>query len=755
MFYDIDRSGWETFSRSFDTYLERFKPFIPLFERKSCEGSHLLVFIDERHQHTLSPLLTERSHSITLIPINRKFLEDNIFCWSLLPRERDIMNSIAYKNLIHHRSHCPETRFPEYTLLNHSKIDFLNYVISNHLSPLSLYAWVDFGFFSTTSIIPTSLLDTSHFDITKINYTLINDIEPEDKDIFYTLRAAPEKIGGFFFIGKKDCLQVYQKLYHSSLLEYQNMGICDDDQAVALYCYFKRPELFSFPWVRGWHNVFKAYSLKKTKKVISFCLWGEEKRYTVGLLENLKLASFFYPDFICYIYIHYKAATPEYLKEIQKSNQNHNIIIKKEETIRPKRCMLWRIEPLMDKSVDLFISRDIDTRIFSREVLAVRQWMGSSKILHIMRDHPQHYNRILGGMFGVRTETLKNYDWIKLIESYYKIYGEEENDQHFLQKFLYNMTSLSDKMIHDEIKKYELTCLPFPSKFEQSHFTGCYIYEDGSGEPQTEFVLNQYLTYVLPHRWSKSTLTLEQKLDYIAQHMDCIYIIHYAKLKERRMMMEQQLQNHLLDLFFKDRIHWVDTFDREYIDYTSYKSFYSPTIYRDITKGEIANMTAHRFVFDSISSSSSSFTYSNNFFVIEDDCIFKENFIHNLYQTLQLLEKEKWDMVCFGGPTVLNVEPARALDKSTKMIFEVSEIEIFTPTSPAPCTVSSMLYNKQGISKILSSPYLNEPYLFPSDHALWEANKENKINMKWVQPFITYEGSKNDLFSTSFTERGF
>ncbi len=751
MFYDIDRTAWETFSRSFETYLVRFRPFIPLFDKTSCEQNHLIVFIDEKHLHTLSQMITIK-HAITLLPINKSFLENHIFCWSLLAKEKEIMNSTSYKNLILHRNHCPETRYPEYTLLNHSKIDFINYVISNNLSKLSLYAWVDFGFFSKSSLIPSTLLDVNHFDLSKINYTLINDIEDRDNDILYTLRYAPERIGGFFFLGKKDCLQVYQKLYHASLKEYQNMGICDDDQAVALHCYFKHPELFSFPWVRGWHNVFKAYSLKDTKKVISFCLWGDEKKYTVGLIENLKLAGFFYPDFICYVYIHHRTATTKYLQEIQNSNQNVKIIIKNDENIRPKRCMLWRIEPLIDKTVDVFISRDIDTRIFAREVFATRQWLSSNKILHIMRDHPQHYNLILGGMFGVRTETFKNYDWIDLIESYYRIYGEEENDQHFLQKFLYNMTSVSDKMIHDEIKKYEgASCLSFPSLYDQKHFTGCYIYEDGSGDDETEAVLKQYLTYVLPHRCNTSSISLEEKFNYISQRIDCIYIIHYSKLKERREMMTQQLSNHLFDLFFKDKIKWVDAFDREYIDYSHYSSFFSPGINRNITKGEIANMTAHRYVFDSILTSS----IEDIVFVIEDDCIFKANFIDNLYQTLQLLEKEKWDMVCFGGPTVLNVEPVRALDKSPKMIFGVDEIEIFTPSSPAPCTVSSMLYNRDGVKNIVLSQFLKEPYLYPSDHALWEANKEKNITMKWVQPFITYEGSKNDIFTTSFKERGF
>ena len=30
------------------------------------------------------------------------------------------------------------------------------------------------------------------------------------------------------------------------------------------------------------------------EKVISFCLWGKEKRYEIGLIENIKLANLYY-----------------------------------------------------------------------------------------------------------------------------------------------------------------------------------------------------------------------------------------------------------------------------------------------------------------------------------------------------------------------------------------------------------------------------------------------------------------------------
>ena len=41
--------------------------------------------------------------------------------------------------------------------------------------------------------------------------------------------------------------------------------------------------------------------------------------------------------------------------------------------------MLWRIEPINDKNVEYLISRDTDTRIQPREVMAVQEWIDSEK----------------------------------------------------------------------------------------------------------------------------------------------------------------------------------------------------------------------------------------------------------------------------------------------------------------------------------------------------------------------------------------
>lgn len=229
-------------------------------------------------------------------------------------------------------------------------------------------------------------------------------------------------------------------------------------------------------------------------KVISFCLWNNIPRYTVGLVKNIELASKLYPDWECWAYIHKRTVPEDFVNSLKKYD-NVKIILKHDDAIRSKRFMLWRFEPCIDPLVTHCAPRDTDTRIMEREVLAVKEWIESGKTLHIMRDHPQHYPKILGGMFGIKTDGLpKDKDWIKSIEDFYTNNGEETDDQTFLELYVYPLY-VNDRIIHDEIKRYEGDeCKKYPIRYTQDgRFIGGYVYEDDSVDPATTYVMQHFL----------------------------------------------------------------------------------------------------------------------------------------------------------------------------------------------------------------------------------------------------------------------
>ena len=62
--------------------------------------------------------------------------------------------------------------------------------------------------------------------------------------------------------------------------------------------------------------------------------------------------------------------------------------------------MFWRFLVAADETVDRFIVRDSDSRLNTRERLAVEEWVQSGKAVHSIRDHPNHDRPLNGGMWG-------------------------------------------------------------------------------------------------------------------------------------------------------------------------------------------------------------------------------------------------------------------------------------------------------------------------------------------------------------------
>jgi hypothetical protein len=260
-FYDMKRENWQTFSRTFENYLQCFQPIIDLFAID--DQAEMIVYIDSIHYDALEQR-TKSYRQIKLIKIDLKFMHDNLPMWKTLDRERQIMNSEQFRTLIPHRLIYPEHTVPEYTLINHCKIDFIGHVIDTKLSLAEYYVWVDFGYCKCPEYTPKRLIDISKLDLERVNYTLVNPIDDRDKSIMYTLLYAPERIGGFFFFGHQKILKQYQELYHKTLALYQQNGLADDDQALVLACYWQQPDLFKLWNLNGWHKALTFFQTDRT-----------------------------------------------------------------------------------------------------------------------------------------------------------------------------------------------------------------------------------------------------------------------------------------------------------------------------------------------------------------------------------------------------------------------------------------------------------------------------------------------------------
>lgn len=198
---------------------------------------------------------------------------------------------------------------------------------------------------------------------------------------------------------------------------------------------------------------------------ISFSLWGDTKIYTVGAVRNAALAREIYPDWKVVVY--YDDSVPgEIIQELKDAG-----VLLVDMTHSSVYGLFWRFlaADLPDSGHVIF--RDTDSRLSSREKLAVAEWMRNNDLIHVMRDHPVHdvpfgaeKLSILGGMWGIKGGVL---EMTAAIHEFCKERRDEYGiDQNFLEglykEFKHSMT------VHDEFFDKK----PFPSRREGYRFIG-------------------------------------------------------------------------------------------------------------------------------------------------------------------------------------------------------------------------------------------------------------------------------------------
>ena len=212
------------------------------------------------------------------------------------------------------------------------------------------------------------------------------------------------------------------------------------------------------------------------KKVISFSLWGNNPTYNIGAIKNAELAKEFYPDFECWFYIHQETVPEDTIKKLQEFN-NTKIIFKSGDLNKIKP-MMWRFESIDDPEVEIMLSRDTDSRFLLREKLAVNEWLNSTNLFHIMRDHPHHNFVILGGMFGSK-KIPQLPSWSNVMKNFIQE-GDRNYDQNFLRDYIYPIIK-NNSTIHASCHKMEPHAKNFPINYRpELYFDGEYIYHNNS-----------------------------------------------------------------------------------------------------------------------------------------------------------------------------------------------------------------------------------------------------------------------------------
>lgn len=206
-------------------------------------------------------------------------------------------------------------------------------------------------------------------------------------------------------------------------------------------------------------------------KIVSYSLWGNDPKYTIGAIRNAEMCREYYPDWTARFYV--GKSVPTDIISSLKGFDNTEVVLMEQEG--DWTGMFWRFTAA--DGDDVVLSRDTDCRPSWREVKAVDAWLNSDKDFHIMRDHPYHGTEILGGMWGARKGILRG---ISQKISEYNKGNFWQVDQNFLRGVVYPLVR-DRALVHDEIFERK----PFPTPRQSRDFVGkAYNADDTEFEPK-------------------------------------------------------------------------------------------------------------------------------------------------------------------------------------------------------------------------------------------------------------------------------
>ena len=132
------------------------------------------------------------------------------------------------------------------------------------------------------------------------------------------------------------------------------------------------------------------------RNAICFSLFGEDPKYTDGAILNARAAPFLYPGWSARFYVDDSVPRPV-IDALSRAGARILMVAGlPSQPFGP----LWRFLAADDPGLDRYLLRDADSLVNTRERVAVDEWLRSGTHFHVMRDHYDHCELVLAGMWG-------------------------------------------------------------------------------------------------------------------------------------------------------------------------------------------------------------------------------------------------------------------------------------------------------------------------------------------------------------------
>jgi hypothetical protein len=273
-FKNLNRHSWKGFERSIDNYIN-------YFENLSMIPIRLICYCEDN----VRDILHKKLNFFNTYP----YKSEETF-YRFYDKEKSIMESLQFKNLIKHRDD-PETNKPGYNLVNHNKIWFIKRT-KNMFPNYTHYAWIDFGCIRSKDKIPQQL-DFKLLSINKITYACDKCINIQD--LLTPVEACKninnQNLMGSEFFCPKDMVDWYYDEYYKMVMRYYANNLVDDDQEIVKQILRYHSDKFNLVATGEWFNLLNTFKVKiAIDVVIPTCLKDIDTLHLViqGVKKNVE-----------------------------------------------------------------------------------------------------------------------------------------------------------------------------------------------------------------------------------------------------------------------------------------------------------------------------------------------------------------------------------------------------------------------------------------------------------------------------------
>jgi hypothetical protein len=187
-------------------------------------------------------------------------------------------------------------------------------------------------------------------------------------------------------------------------------------------------------------------------RVFSFCIYGTDPKYYLGLQENIRIIREYFPEYKVYVYCG-ASCNRDFLQILQDPDQKSPMIHFVDTGREGPINTIYRYYPIIIDGVDTVVIRDADSEINERDRWCIHDFIekecAPEYYMQIIRDHFWHKSRIMGGLSLFKNVAPE----VKII--FQQVFAELESSDGISMKYGVDEAML-DKYVYPVVKDHKL-----------------------------------------------------------------------------------------------------------------------------------------------------------------------------------------------------------------------------------------------------------------------------------------------------------